>query len=64
MTWRKVTGEHGKRPDDWVAQGLAMFQRIAGKSLLMNLTPARWILGDQTYIYRKPAASCAPCKST
>jgi hypothetical protein len=55
MTYRAVTGDAGKLPDDWERQRDDMLSRIAGKAALFNTLPEEVIHADQTCLTLEPA---------
>jgi hypothetical protein len=63
MSWRAVTGDHGKEPEDWREQCDRSLLRMAGKAQYWDISPARCFQADQTYVYFKPAAAYVPFHS-
>lgn len=60
MSYRAITGAGGKVPADHAEQFAASLERIAGKCMLWNITPARLVQGDQTFVPFIPTPQCAP----
>lgn len=54
-SWRAVTGDAGKVPDNWKDLGESMLKRMAAKITLFKIIPSMVVQADQTMVALQPA---------